>query len=422
MQIRSFLKHLLLCFILYSIGLAQTVLVGTRVVSGESLPENTALVEKRPLSPSSSSSSPSASPAIRACNNSPSLCNRSYANITHLGAHDSPFISDETTGFSSSGNQYYNTTLQLSAGVRLLSAQLHSKTNSTTKVKEWHLCHSSCALLDAGTLSNWLSEIKTWMDSNPNEVVTLVIVNSNNASADDINTEYRTSGIIQYVYEPPLTRSTTDASKVVAPPMSSWPTLNEMIAEDRRLVTFVANMPSNPDTAPPYILDEFTYVFENPFEVTAASNFSCLPDRPSSVAGKPQEAVDSNRLFLQNHFLDVKQAFGIETPDEAEVATTNSPDTTVPATLGAAAQACKRTYGGRNPNFLLVDFFNVGPAIDTVDQLNGVTAPLGRESISALVQKEVVGSEAARAVGRSGGRGSLLALGVVLAVAAMGLV
>ena len=41
-----------------------------------------------------------------ACNNSPDLCSRSYSNITQLGAHDSAFLRDASTGFSSSGNQY----------------------------------------------------------------------------------------------------------------------------------------------------------------------------------------------------------------------------------------------------------------------------------------------------------------------------
>lgn len=41
-----------------------------------------------------------------ACNNSPDLCSKSYGEITHLGAHDSPFVRDETTGNSLAGNQY----------------------------------------------------------------------------------------------------------------------------------------------------------------------------------------------------------------------------------------------------------------------------------------------------------------------------
>ena len=114
-----------------------------------------------------------------ACNNSPALCNRAYSSVTHLGAHDSPFLRDASTGYSESGNQWvllsqlvvhaeyfsrdYNTTVQLDAGVRLVTAQVHNNNGS------WDLCHTSCALLDVGTLEGWLSEIRVWMDANPNE-------------------------------------------------------------------------------------------------------------------------------------------------------------------------------------------------------------------------------------------------------------
>lgn len=49
-----------------------------------------------------------------ACNNSPALCSRSYSNITHLGAHDSAFVRDASTSYSSSGNQYGLTCSSLS--------------------------------------------------------------------------------------------------------------------------------------------------------------------------------------------------------------------------------------------------------------------------------------------------------------------
>lgn len=41
-----------------------------------------------------------------ACNNSPDLCDKSYGEITHLGAHDSPFVRDSSTGDSLFGDQY----------------------------------------------------------------------------------------------------------------------------------------------------------------------------------------------------------------------------------------------------------------------------------------------------------------------------
>lgn len=40
-----------------------------------------------------------------ACNNSPILCDVAYNNITHLGAHDSPFVRDASNDYSVSGNQ-----------------------------------------------------------------------------------------------------------------------------------------------------------------------------------------------------------------------------------------------------------------------------------------------------------------------------
>ena len=100
-----------------------------------------------------------------ACNNSPHLCNLSYGAITHLGTHNSPFLRDASTGFSISGNQYFNVTMQLNSGVRLLQAQMHKDENGG----EPRLCHSSCALMDGGTLTKWLSEIKAWMDSHTSE-------------------------------------------------------------------------------------------------------------------------------------------------------------------------------------------------------------------------------------------------------------
>ena len=57
----------------------------------------------------------------------------------------------------------YNTTYQLDAGVRLVSAQVHKQG------MEWHLCHTKCELLDAGKLSTWLGDIKEWLDENPND-------------------------------------------------------------------------------------------------------------------------------------------------------------------------------------------------------------------------------------------------------------
>ncbi|PWY87753.1 hypothetical protein BO70DRAFT_332951 [Aspergillus heteromorphus CBS 117.55] len=302
-----------------------------------------------------------------ACNNSPDLCSKSYGEITHLGAHDSPFVRDATTDYSTAGDQYYNTTLQLDAGVRLVTAQVH-KSDS-----EWHLCHSSCELLDAGTLSSWLSEIKTWLDSNTNDVVTVLLVNSDDATASDLHSEFQTADIGNYTYTP--------TSQTSAP--STWPTLQELINNGTRLVTFVASLDASNNTVAPYLMDEFTYLWENPYDVTSPSNFSCEPDRPTSVKGDISTALSSNRLPFMNHFLYQTTILDIEYPNASYVSTTNAPSGGT-GNLGDTATTCKSDWSGRQPTFILVDFFNKGPAIDTVDKLNNVTNASGRTNLTSV--------------------------------------
>jgi hypothetical protein len=296
------------------------------------------------------------------CNNSPTLCNRTYNAVTHMGAHDSAFLRDASTGNSISGNQFLNATVALSSGIRLLQAQVHDQ-NGTLE-----LCHSSCQLLDAGSLEAWLEKIAYWMNGNPNEVVTLLLVNSDNRDVSSFGEVFASSGIAKYGYTPASTTAT-----------GNWPTLREMISANTRLVTFVASI--TPSSAYPYLLPEFSYVFETAFGVTSAASFNCSLDRPASVASA-QAAVAGNMMPLINHFRDIDLGSGILIPDVSDIETTNSPSVITPGALGLHAQLCKTQWGIR-PTFILVDFFDKGSAIQTADNLNGLTDVAGRSTSSS---------------------------------------
>jgi hypothetical protein len=142
-------------------------------------------------------------------------------------------------------------------------------------------------------------------------------------------------------------------------------------------MTFVASLSSNTNAT--YLMDEFTYIWENPYDVTSASNFSCLPDRPSTVSGDTSAALSSNRLPFMNHFLYEDIGLGIEEPNVTAIDTTNGQNGT--GNLLTAADTCKSAYSGRQPTFILVDFFDKGPAIDVVDKLNNVTDATGRVAV-----------------------------------------
>lgn len=238
------------------------------------------------------------------------------------------------------------------------------------------------------------------MDNNPHEggsdnfhkhaatdwwlVVTLLLVNADEASAEDFHAEFEASQITSYAYTPP---SATTAIK-------KWPTLETLIADSTRLVTFVASLDSSTNTVAPYLLDEFAFVFENPFEVLSLSGFSCIPDRPSAVKGNAQLAVQSGRVPLMNHFLDTKQAFGIEVPDISNITTTNAPTGPV-GNLGDAASECTKLYG-KAPTFILVDFFDQGSTLSIVDSLNGIITPVGRTTLPATPLQSTSGTRGNR--------------------------
>lgn len=201
-------------------------------------------------------------------------------------------------------------------------------------------------------------------------VVTVLLVNSDNAAASDLDSEFKAADIVNYAYTPP--------SQSSAP--TSWPTLQELISKGTRLMTFVASLDPSSNKDAPYLMDEFTFIWENPYDVQTPSNFSCDPDRPSSVKGKLESALSSNRLPFMNHFLYQSSFLNIiDVPNSSYVSTTNAPSGGI-GNLGTAADQCKSAFK-RQPTFILVDFFDKGPAIQTVDNLNGVTSPLGRKSV-----------------------------------------
>jgi hypothetical protein len=344
----------------------------------------------------------------RACNNSPELCSKPYDTITHLGAHDSPFLRDESTQFSSFGNQHFNTTIQLDAGVRLLSAQVHIDSNAQTGVRELHVCHTSCALFDAGPLRDWLLEIRTWMDANPNDVVTLLLVNFDNVDAKEIEGVYSEADIAHYAYVAPDIDKAPGASNETH---QTWPTLATMIERGERLVTFVNGLEPDAQNAP-YLLNEFTFIWENAYEVTSPEQFACTPDRPTNQT-TAAEMVQSGRLFLMNHFLYWQQAFGIQVPDIRFLNTTNAWEG--PGALGEHIVRCASEVM-RQPTFVLVDFFDVGPAVESVDIFNHVSQPVGRLDVTEKAREF-------DAEHRSGsGRMKLLCKGLLAAVTIAGLV
>ena len=59
-------------------------------------------------------------------------------------------------------------------------------------------------LFDGGTVEAYLNRVKTFLDANPNEVLTLIFTNPEGASLKDVwDPAFQQSGVASFAYVPP---------------------------------------------------------------------------------------------------------------------------------------------------------------------------------------------------------------------------
>lgn len=304
--------------------------------------------------------------AQNGCNGHPALCDRSWSNITHIGAHDSAFV-----GVMPFENQNVDVGTQLDAGIRFLQVQTRRDHFGQLAV-----CHTHCVMENAGLLSAYLTTVREWLDTHPKEVVTLLLTNNDLLNMTAYDAAYNVSGMHKYVYQPP--QNVTLAS--ILP--ENWPTLGQLIANETRLITFMDYGSDHHQF--PYILPEFSFFWETPFDVTELSAFaSCDINRPPSLLNAYKAAnstepgskglvavqeQQSEFMYIVNHFLDTT-ILGIEIPDRRDAARTNAINGA--GSVGAQVELCGNWWGTR-PWGVLVDYFDKGEVIKLQNQLNGI--------------------------------------------------
>lgn len=293
------------------------------------------------LSTLSAVATPSSTRRATVCNGHADLCARSYGALAYVGTHNSYAVGVNLLA----ANQDHNITQQLNDGVRMLQVQAHDE-DGVVK-----LCHTDCRLYDGGSFKNYLTTVKSWLDANPNEVLSLLIVNSNNLPASTYGAIYAETGLDVISYRPPSSPL----------PAAEWPTLGELIDTNQRVVSFLSTTANMAEV--PYLIDEFANVWETAFNVLDPNLFDCTVNRTRGDS--------STQLFLINHFLD-KLVLGQPVPDIAKLNVTNAQ--TGFGSLGAHVETCVALHG-RVPNFLLVDYyeFGAGSVFEVAAGINGVT-------------------------------------------------
>ncbi|HEY8515592.1 MAG TPA: hypothetical protein VIS07_08765 [Candidatus Binatia bacterium] len=260
------------------------------------------------------------STAVHACNGAPELCDRRFDQVAYVTTHNAN--SNVEDGFVGP-NQRYGVARQLADGVRGLMLDTYYDAGEVV------LCHALCQL-GKKPLVDTLIDIRKFLERHPYEIVSIIF--ESYVSAADTEAAFAAAGLLPYVHAQP-----------VGVP---WPTLREMIAADRRLVVFTDNQGG----AYPWYHRVWTYAFETHYSFANPAALSCDPNR-----GSP-----SNSLFILNHFLT--QVFG--SPALAEQINHN------PLFIDRALEC--QAANGALPNFVTVDFYDIGDVMKVVAQLNGL--------------------------------------------------
>ncbi len=200
--------------------------------------------------------------------------------------------------------------------------------------RDIYSCHGFCELGEV-LFTDVLSEMRTFLVTNPGEVM-IIIIQDEGVTPADVAACFAASGLDKFTYHGP-----------VKPP---WPTLRELIDRDERVLVFAENEAGRL----PWYHQAFDIFQETPYRFTKPSEFSNEEGRGGTKGS----------LLLLNHWIETTPA---PLPSNAEIV--NSYDV-----LYARAVACRRQRG-MMPNLVAVDFYQTGDLFKVVRALNGVLEP-----------------------------------------------
>jgi len=288
------------------------------------------------------------------CNGDEALCVRTYNNVAYATMHNAFATSQD--GFAIAQHRACMRS-GLTSGIRAFMLDVH-----LTASGELKLCHALCSL-GSSSLTNALSMFAEFLRLNPREIVTIIwefgVDGRDKKTPEDkaslkrlLGIAMRSTGLFPYLYS--------------KEPGQVWPTLNEMIAKDSRLVSLTDTWTSLDESWDMYMWD---YTFETKFDSKSQADLdkSCVLNRGSS----------GNALLILNHFTIVG-AIGIDT----KVTDTLAQYTGIDTLFGINQEPymwnrisdCAECLG-RFPNFVTVDFWESSDVIPLVKKLNSVTLP-----------------------------------------------
>ena len=254
------------------------------------------------------------------CNGKSALCPLPFNQAPFVGTHNSMSNAEDEW---IAPNQGWNIPHQLEAGVRALNLDTYEIDGSPV------LCHGFCELGEQ-PLEHALSDVRDFLIDQPQNVILITFQDA--APAEMTLDAFHSVGIGDWLHVQPLE--------------SEWPSLQELIDSDKRLVVFAAQY-GGPAT--PGYHAQWDYWIDTPYQAQTTTDFSCEADRGN---------IDTASLFNVNHFITNPIAL----PEHAEVANTAN-------VITNHIEQC--LFEREMPlTQILVDFVDIGDTLEVIDNLN----------------------------------------------------
>ncbi|MFT5860662.1 MAG: hypothetical protein ACI865_002776 [Flavobacteriaceae bacterium] len=276
------------------------------------------------------------------CNGFNELCGKRYDEVAYLTTHNA--FNSEAGGFSLP-NQNFDIATQLNEGVRAFMIDVYTWFGTT-------VVYHGTGVLGTSPLVDELNKISSFLSANPNEIVTVIL--EANVSANDIETSINASGLNAYLYTHSLG--------------TSWPTLQEMIDADTRLV--ILSDVDDASGSQAWYHYVWAFAVETHFSANSTADFNCDFNRGDSL----------NDLFIFNHFI-TNSVLGTGMPGEAAIINAN------PYFIDRV-RACQLEKS-KFPNFITVDFYDLGDSKLVVDELNDVVS-LSVQGLPSLSDEVII--------------------------------
>lgn len=273
------------------------------------------------------------------CNGSDALCGRRFDQVAYATTHNAMAATFAPYSYSILiANQCSGVPTQLADGIRALMLDIHWFQRPGEATPDLFLCHSECAF-GSQRLTEGLAEVRAFLDARPGEVIAFIL----ETNADTVGREaqirdaFAASGLLTYVH--------------AQAPGAPWPTLGEMVAGGDRLVVLTddaSNAGCGAAPCPWYHYLWSSFAFETPFSNQTPESFTC-----NDLRGEP-----GNDLFILNHFLTQNNG----SPFLAALVNGHP-------TIEARARDCW-SFQRQMPNFVTVDYYEIGDVTRAVDLLN----------------------------------------------------